>query len=135
MKTIAGIDADGDGVRDDVQRYIAENWGHSERAIRALTNIAKARQAAVIAGDSVSREEAQALAQPMLNAGSCYILAGDQALKDTQALQKVAYKVMNTPERFKRGRDFEYKAGHTVYPLNQASTPQICGFDPAALPN
>jgi len=33
--TIDGIDVDKDGVRDDVQRWIAQNWGHSQLAVKA----------------------------------------------------------------------------------------------------
>src|SRR5215203_1264155 len=31
LKTVEGIDADKDGVRDDVQRFIVINYGHSQR--------------------------------------------------------------------------------------------------------
>ena len=40
-KTIDGIDADKDGVRDDVQRFIYEQWPDSERSRRVLYEVAK----------------------------------------------------------------------------------------------
>ena len=50
MKTLAGIDADKDGVRDDLQRFIVLNWGHSERAVMAMRLIAKKRTTKYRAG-------------------------------------------------------------------------------------
>lgn len=134
--TIEGIDSDNDGVRDDVQRFIAENWGHSARAVAALTVLAKAVQMTVIVGDSVTREQARVQVKPMLDAGSCYILALDESVWNTSALEKVSVAVTNTPERAKRAEAFEYQAAHSVYPTDLTRTPaDVCGFDPAQLPN
>jgi hypothetical protein len=134
--TIEGIDSDNDGVRDDVQRFIAENWGHSERAVKTLTLNAKTIQTAVIIGDSVTREEARVKVKPMLDAGSCYILALDESVWNTSALDKVAAAVLNTPERAKRAEAFNYQAGHSVYAFDTTrTTTEICGFDPAQLSN
>ena len=134
-RTIEGIDSDGDGVRDDVQRFIAEHWGQSERAVKVLTKIAKAKQGAVQMGDSVTREEARVLVQPMLDAGACYALALDQSIWDTSALERVGKAVANTPERAERNHAFNYKAAHSVYPVNPGTTADVCGFDPAQFAN
>lgn len=134
-QTIEGIDSDKDGVRDDVQRFIAEHWGHSERTVAVLTNIAKAKQIAVVKGDSVTREEAQVLVQPMLDAGACYALALDQAVWDMDALEKVGMQVTNTLERRVRAHAFNYKAAHTLYMAKEGSVVDICGFDPTQFSN
>jgi hypothetical protein len=134
--TIEGIDSDNDGVRDDVQRFIAENWGHSERVVKTLTLNAKTIQTAVIIGDSITREEAREKVKPMLDAGSCYILALDESVVNTGALDKVAAAVLNTPERAKRAEAFNYRAGHSVYAFDTSrTTAEICGFDPAKFSN
>ena len=135
LRTIEGIDSDKDGVRDDVQRFIALNYGHSERAVQTLRNIAKSTQLAVLKGDSVSREEAQKLAPIAFNAGACYSRVADQQIQKTRALELVEIQVTNTPERFKRAKQFEYKSGHHSYVIPDASTKEVCGFDPSALPN
>ena len=59
--TIDGIDADKDGVRDDVQRCIAENWGHSERAVAGLTIVAKIAQMRVHYGETLGKEDSRKL--------------------------------------------------------------------------
>lgn len=59
-ETIEGIDSDGDGIRDDIQRYIALNY--SEAPTRnALTQITRSVQAALLDADSegLSIEDAQ----------------------------------------------------------------------------
>lgn len=46
--TLAGIDSDGDGLRDDVQRWIALNYRDSARWRSVLAQMARTYQHAVI---------------------------------------------------------------------------------------
>jgi len=135
MKTIEGIDADKDGVRDDVQRYIAANWGHSALATNTLTLIAKSKQLQVNYGDSLGREDSIKLAPIMLKAGDCYARTATPEMRQRQAMQNVQVEVTNTPERYKRAHAFNYMLAHNVYPLSQDTTAEMCGFDPAKMPN
>src|SRR5687768_1528267 len=64
--TLAGVDADGDGVRDDVQRFIVENYGYSERGVGALNNLARSYQMQIVTGDSVSREQVHILSDQIM---------------------------------------------------------------------
>lgn len=48
MTTLAGVDSDGDGVRDDVQRYIALTYPNSAQTRAALTQITKAVQSLIL---------------------------------------------------------------------------------------
>lgn len=41
-KTLAGIDSNGNGVRDDIERYIAANYGDSPQKVAYLMQYAKA---------------------------------------------------------------------------------------------
>ena len=135
-KTIEGIDSDKDGVRDDVQRYIALNWGHSERAVRALSGGAKGVQMQVLTGDSVSRDEAKRLAEKfVMNRVSCFTGSVDEGLRWGNALGDVVERVANTPERARRKHSFEYQAAHQVYMLSDAPITELCGYDPTTLPN
>lgn len=135
MKTLEGIDSDKDGVRDDVQRYIAENWGHSELAIRTLTVIAKSKQLQVTHGDSLGREESAKLVPILMNAGVCYSRTSTPDMRKARARELVQLEVTNTPERFVRAGAFNYMIAHNVYLLGDESTAEACGFDPATLPN
>lgn len=46
-ETVAGIDSDGDGVRDDVQRFIAQEFGSDPDAHALAIEFAKTQQAAL----------------------------------------------------------------------------------------
>jgi len=137
MKTIEGIDADKDGVRDDVQRYIADKWGHSERAVKALTLIAKEAQDRVRLGDSVSRDEAYAIAGKSGPSVDCYSRTVDPKIRQERALDFVTTEVTNTPARFERYQNFDRLLANRVFVLSDLNEPfvNICGYDPAALPN
>jgi hypothetical protein len=52
MQTLAGIDSDGDGVRDDVQRWIAVTYASSVKIQSALTQYVKSLQALLTATSS-----------------------------------------------------------------------------------
>ncbi len=59
--TLQGIDSDGDGVRDDIQRYIVFTSPHSEKMRAGLTQMAKAAQLFVIqSADSVASRNSMA---------------------------------------------------------------------------
>lgn len=132
MQTLEGIDADKDGIRDDVQRFIAENWGESPRAVRVLRNLAEQKLMTVRVGGDLSREETQQLAQKLLNAASCLFYATPE-LMDKQAQELVGLRVMNTPERYKRASAFNYQMANHVYMLGNETPTQLCGFDPATI--
>ena len=134
METIEGIDADKDGIRDDVQRFIAENWGNSPLAVKVLTTVAESRLLAVKYGGELGRDETQKLAPKVFNAGRCYVLATPE-LQSSNALELVSIRVTNTPERLKRAHAFEYQLAHQVYMFKNESTTQLCGFDPATIQN
>jgi hypothetical protein len=134
--TPGGIDADSDGVRDDVQRYIAMNWGCSERAVRALSLVAKGAQMEVLIGNSISRGEALALAEKFVaKALACYSRSVDKAIIDSGALDRVVKTVADTPERSRQKDKFDGLLANHVFLLTEAPTPDLCGYDPATLPN
>ncbi len=55
--TLEGIDADNDGVRDDIERWILEEYPESERVRAALSQQAKAFAEAVENADTATEEE------------------------------------------------------------------------------
>jgi hypothetical protein len=132
MLTIEGIDADKDGIRDDVQRFIAENWGDSPLAVKVLTMIAENKLTAVKLGGELGREETQKLAPKVINAARCYVLATPD-LAGGNAMELVSIRVTNTVERFKRAHAFEYQMAHQVYIFKDESITELCGFDPATI--
>lgn len=134
MLTLEGIDSDRDGVRDDVQRFIAENWGHSERAVVSLMNMAKITQAQLLSADTIDREGAKKLGDEGMRQVSCVALSDEKLVWD-QAVVKVGSQIRNTPERIAKMFKFEVMAANQVYELPNASAAKLCGYDPAKLPN
>ena len=133
--TLAGIDADNDGLRDDVQRYIAEKYGHSERAVKALTLVAKNSQKRVELGATVTKDEAYEIALAQRNVARCYIRsAGDSIIRE-DAAKHLSRKVTNTPERFKSYDRFDSLLANRFFPATDATVEEACGYNPAILPN
>ena len=96
--TLEGIDSDKDGVRDDVQRYIAITYPKSAKTRAALTQAAKSLQMVVLdaRGD---QEVVAADVKTTVNMIACleYILPSDNYTAIYHALRDDY--VLNTPER------------------------------------
>lgn len=135
--TIEGIDSDNDGVRDDVQRYIAERWGESERAVQALRLIAVNAQEQVRIADSVDRDAAYDIAVKMAPAASCFMRSVDPKVIESRAIENVEAEVTNTRDRFQRWLKFELLTTNRIYVMPDLEEPlsSLCGYDPAKLPN
>ncbi len=134
-KTIEGIDSDKDGVRDDVQRYIAENYGHSERAVMALREIAKGAQQQILIADSVSGEEAKEIGNASMKRVACFTRSVNEEIVFSGAIGKLVTEVTNTPERYARKGKFEVLAANRFYELPMDATSLLCGYDPEKLSN
>jgi len=135
LKTLAGIDSDNDGVHDDVQRFIALNYGHSERAVVALREIAKTAQREMLVGDSVSGDEAKQIGIAGMRRVACFVRSVDEEIRYSGALEKVVTEVTNTPQRFAQMGKFEVLAANRVYESPRDPIPVLCGYDPAKLSN
>jgi hypothetical protein len=132
--TLAGVDADGDGVRDDVQRFIVENYGYSERGVRALNNLARSYQVEILTADSASREQVHNLSEQISKDASCLIRSVDkQELTFENVTNSVRKRMMNTPER--RARHYKFQGLFTGGRMYDGSVEEACGYDPAKLPN
>ena len=132
--TLAGIDSDGDGVRDDVQRWIALTYPNSARTRAALYQQAKAVQQAVLL--SSNRPQAVAAINGEIAADFC--LAG--LLSDGSAASHITDQVdsvaLNTPARMSGYLiASSYMSGTAGVLPSIASRTSLCAFDPGAMPN
>jgi hypothetical protein len=137
MKTLEGIDADRDGVRDDVQRFIFIEYGHSQRAVAALTGLAKSSLMQVKVGDSVTPDEAYAMVKDN-HIATCYSRSVDEEIR-MNALKRIEQEITNTPERKARFWQFQKQVANQnqgfMMPDFEEPLEKLCGYDPAALPN
>jgi len=132
--TIDGIDADKDGVRDDVQNFIAREWGHSPVAVKGLTIVAQQYLRAVHYGDSLGKEETRKrFAAETMRESSCAFFLETQETREGGARKKVKEQVLNTDERRRRAVDFDLMFAHSLMDLPDGTPSEICGFDPDAL--
>lgn len=132
--TLEGIDSDNDGVRDDVQRYIALTYPDSERTRAALTQYAKVRQNSLL--DADDKEKSIRHAEESDKTGAClwYILGSlDERIKVRNSLKSV---ILNTDERNYAYFTYDSQLGGEVFqsvPYDERAS--SCEFDPASLSN
>ena len=131
--TIDGIDSDKDGMRDDVQRWIATEWGHSEIAVKALTIYAQGRLFEVHHGDELGRENTRELGPELMRMSVCMSRLETPAMREGRAYDRLGNVVTNTPERWKRSREFDQHFANSILDLPNVTSTEACGFDPEAL--
>ena len=129
-----GIDADKDGMRDDVQRWIVTEWSHSPIAVKQLTALAQLYLRPVHYGDSLGKEETRKRfgATVMRDAACASGLETNETLK-RGARRQMRLLVLNTPERVQRADDFDMMFAHTEMPAFVGTSSEACGFDVESL--
>lgn len=96
-KTLLGIDSDGDGVRDDVQRYIVQTYSEHKRLQKALFEYAKQYQVMLQVADN---KEASRQATDVQSARhQCVSSIVQNSYKYLRKLRPV---ILNTIERNRR---------------------------------
>ncbi len=129
-QTLAGIDSDGDAVRDDVQRYIGLNYTHSAKMRAALSQDAVALgRVLVAAGNGPSLAAAWT---EMVAAVRCLAYVdGPQNAKKNDAIVTALY--LNTSVR---SRSFlQATQSAPVFSDDPDDLRSFCLFDPDTLPN
>ena len=132
--TLVGVDADADGVRDDIQRYIALTYPNSAKTRAALTQYAKVIQAALL--DANDKVKSVQHGEEVSKSSEClwYTLGSvDAAHKAGSLLREVA---LNTDERNRAYFAYDDKLGGEVFegtPYDQRAS--TCTFDVSVLPN
>ncbi len=145
--TLLGIDSDNDGVRDDIQRYIALTYPDSAKKRAALRQDAKAMNDAL--EDADDKRASINNAYKMNRAQECgdfiwenFGGPADPLEKEIRFMEvvnerkKLLARFLNTQERSSIYLDFDAQLGGEVF----STTPleleyRSCEFDPDALPN
>ena len=128
--TLEGIDSDGDGVRDDVQRWIAINFSNSEKTRAALTQDAKAMQQFLL--DAAN--SAKSLNNALLMSGSISCLTYVQQKNFYGIATEHKAKMLNTYERSKAWIQADgHLSGHMFADI--ADEKSSCDFNPDLMAN
>jgi len=114
MATLVGIDSDSDGVRDDVQRYIALTYPESEKIRAALTQYAITMQDALL--DADDKEKSVRVAQNGTKSQAClwYVFGSVRLYGD--ARDDIMVKLLNTDERNYAYFAYNDQLGGEVFP-------------------
>lgn len=131
-KTIAGIDSDNDGIRDDIQRWINEEFSTQPKVQMAMRQIAMGRQLDLL---SVANKEQSIIASnKYLNDAICLssIVGIDQKSKLNRELDS---KLLNTKDRLyaeiKANANFSGQAWEL--PNSAEGEKALCAFAPDSL--
>jgi len=140
--TLAGIDSDGDGVRDDVERYIVFTYPQSAKIRAALTQLAKAWQAEYL--NVTTKSDAVAAITTWEHAQECLdsiILTSDAdvsgVLTSNNMDDMMKEQVLNTPARVQAF----FQADSLLSPFLYTGRPPFaglsarCTFSPSRFPN
>jgi len=131
--TVQGIDSDHDGVRDDVQRYIALGYPSSARTRSVLRQLSKALQSALEATSVGKSPVAQMIGVANAIECSSYIHGAAAASDITDAL---IAQIVNTPTRAKAYFTADAELGGLGYKLSPPSQQKtLCASNPDLLPN
>ncbi len=121
-KTLAGIDVNRNGIRDDVEIYIRVNFGKSEKEVQVLNQFARANQLGLISKTEAESIKSMEAAMRFIDCQN-YTTPGSQAWKSVEAI------CLNTPERIDAWQVHETRiSGHTFKSSDNEKA--SCTFDP-----
>lgn len=122
--TVAGIDTDNNGIRDDIDRFIAAKYGTNSRAVKAARQSAAARQQ-VITADATNRTAARIALQDSGDAGVCAGKAFREAgLDPGSELEEIFLRTYNTPERLEQYKSVTGAAGQFTRSVTSVECPE-----------
>lgn len=95
-ETIAGIDSDNDGIRDDIQRWINEEYSNQPRVNLGVKQLARSMQADIL--NAGNKDNSIIMGRKMLDSAHCLksIVGFD---KEPKIYNKIKSKLLNTQER------------------------------------
>ena len=126
-ETLAGIDSDDDGIRDDIQRYIALNYPESGKTRAALRQFTLALNKAIL--ESPDEESALYNTEFIHRASECLWYIFSEHSIQIKNILKAEY--LNTMERSRAYLDYNHKLGGHVFSGNDFDEYKTsCTFDP-----
>ncbi len=130
-QTLAGVDSDHDGVRDDVQRYIAQTYSNSEKTRAALTQDAKVVQSELL--DANSKQLSMQHSDEEDKAASCLnsLVGLDNSI---EMQKKLEVTILNTDDRTRAYFKYDDQLGGEVFSLLPDDS-SYCTFDVNTMSN
>ncbi len=132
--TIEGVDVNDNGIRDDIERWIALTYPNSEKTRHALIQNYYPLQNFMIHAREGDRDAVYNDMSSMQRAGECldYIRPDDAYL----LIEELQARIVNTSDRVYAYQDSSRMLGGGSFPSARLSEwKQSCTFDPDALAN
>ena len=121
-ETIAGIDADNNGIRDDIDIFIATRYGTDENAAEGARISARAHQK-VLVTDPLQPGHARTVLEENGDAGICAgRLFRASGLSSSRELNEIYLRTYNTSERLLHHRRISAAAGS----FDRSVTSAVC---------
>lgn len=129
--TLEGIDADRDGMRDDVQRFIALTYPDSEKTRLALSQYAQAVVSLIVSSQAV---DPSTLGQKLLDGIEClHLVRPDDATKISRDLGPRIYNTRSRYREYLSGQD--KVSGQSFIVRAPDASSSACRFDLNAVTN
>ncbi len=125
-KTLEGIDSDGDGVRDDVQRWIVLNYPNSIKKQEGLKQLTRALSLYILSSNKTQATEANYQRERAV--GCLYLIDKKDGPNNIDSLKN---KFLNTEQRLLA----YYKSEELKGTSSGIEDSRVCNFDPDLLPN
>jgi hypothetical protein len=131
-KTVAGIDSDGDGIRDDIQRWINEEYAEKPKEKMAMKQFAMGAQLRLT---TISNKiESIQSSRQSLNSHECmdFIAGHDQSNRNINAIR---LKLLNTKDRLYADIKSDSNFSGEIYRIasDEESEKALCKFNPDTL--
>jgi len=119
---IVGVDSDNNGIRDDIDQFIALRYGTNTMAVKAAQISAKASQR-ILMTDSSDRVASRVALEESGDAGVCAGRAFDKAgLSSTRELVESYWRTYNSPDRL----EHKNKVGASAGQFERSVTNVVC---------
>ena len=130
--TLEGVDVNGNGIRDDIERWIYLTYPHSEKLRRALIQEYFPMQNMIIHGHQQNRDAVYDDMYAMMRAGECLkYVHSDKPYKISAELEA---RIVNTDERFiAYNESSRILGGGTFRGRHPSEWKSSCTFDPDSI--
>ena len=129
-KTVSGIDSNNNGIRDDVERWIAHAYPTSAKMRAAASQVALNTQKQITT-EGLTGESAYQLGLTDVSAVSCLVdNSGETGTPDN--LENILALQLNTRSRANAFISFENTMGSRAFKMPKGNT---CDVSPSQLPN
>ena len=119
--TVAGVDTDGNGIRDEIDRWIATKYGDKPGALDAIRMTARSDQK-TLSAKPVTKEDALAVIYESMDTGGC--VGGElrrNGLVSSEIFNESMIRTLNTKDRILADKQIGKMAGMILRNVNDST--------------